>query len=243
MKQAVLHFVIAVALWVAAPESFAQTPAGAAGELAGQVMNALGGLQGWEKTTELAFDFVVTSEGAEVTRRSHVWNRRTNGYLLSWNDSRNGSTHRIEFSDIYQKTGRVLIDGQTPPDSTTQQMLERGYALFINDTYWLIMPFKLFDPGVKLQEMPAEKKGGVRRRVLHLSFEGVGLTPGDQYWLYVDPASYRIQRWRYKLESGREGGYSWEDYKSFGPVTLPLRRVSDDGKRVIWFDRVSLQAE
>jgi len=79
--------------------------------------------------------------------------------------------------------------------------------------------------------------------VLHLSFEGVGLTPGDQYWLYVDPTTFRIQRWRYKLESGREGGYSWEDYRSFGLVTLPLRRVSDDGKRVIWFDRVNLQAE
>jgi len=162
MKKAGLHFVIGVAIWVATPASFAQTPAGAARELAGQVMNALGGMQGWEKTTELAFDFVVTSEGAEVTRRSHVWNRRTNSYTLTWKDSRNGSAHRIEFSDIYQKTGKVLIDGQTPPDSTTQQLLERGYALFINDTYWLIMPFKLFDPGVKLQEMPAEKEGGVR---------------------------------------------------------------------------------
>ncbi|MDZ7269842.1 MAG: hypothetical protein ONB48_21375 [candidate division KSB1 bacterium] len=243
MTKAALHLVIAAALSAAAPVSLAQPQADDARELARQVMNALGGIQNWEKTTELAFDFVVSSEGTEVTRRHHVWNRRTNGYLLSWNDSRNGSAYRLAFDNIYQKTGTVSIDGRTPADSTVRQMLERGYALFINDTYWLIMPFKLFDPGVNLREMPAEKSEGKRVRVLHLSFAGVGLTPGDQYWLAIDPVSFRIQSWRYQLESGREGGYFWQDYKAFGAVTLSLRRVSHDGKRVIWFDRVQVKSE
>lgn len=222
--------------------NFAQSPNHAGRELAMKTMHALGGLENWEKTKELVFDFVVESEGKEVTRRSHVWNRATNGYSLLWKSNQDGKAYRIEFSDIYQKDGQVWIDDQTPPDSTRLQLLERGYALFINDTYWLIMPFKLFDPGVKLQEAPAENKNGVDYRVLHLAFENVGLTPGDQYWLWIDPVSFRIHGWRYKLESGREGAYLWENYQPFGAVTLPLRRVSEDGKRAIWFDKVRVNA-
>lgn len=222
--------------------SHAQGHDEAARALATKVMQAMGGRENWEKTTELAFDFVVESEGKEVTRRSHVWNRATNSYALNWKGNQDGKTYRLEFSDIYQKTGQVWIDDQIPPDSTRQQLLERGYALFINDTYWLIMPFKLFDPGVKLHEAPVENKNGVAYRVLHVSFENVGLTPGDQYWLWIDPASFRIQGWRYKLESGRDGVYLWESYQSFGAVTLPLRRVTADGKRAIWFDKVRMNA-
>lgn len=223
-------------------QNFAQSPNNAGRELAMKVMHALGGLENWEKTKELVFDFVVESEGKEVTRRSHVWNRATNGYSLLWKSNQDGKAYRIEFSDIYQKTGQVWIDDQTPPDSTRLQLLERGYALFINDTYWLIMPFKLLDSGVKLQEAPAENKNGVDYRVLHLAFENVGLTPGDQYWLWIDPVSFRIYGWRYKLESGREGVYLWENYQPLGAVTLPLRRVSEDGKRTIWFDKVRVNA-
>lgn len=224
-------------------QSAAQGHDEAARELATKVMQAMGGRENWEKTTELAFDFVVESEGKEVTRRSHVWNRATSGYSLNWKGNQDSKTYRIEFSDIYQKNGEVWIDGQTPPDSTRQQLLERGYALFINDTYWLIMPFKLFDPGVKLREAPTESKNGVDYRVLHLSFDNVGLTPGDQYWLWIDPVSFRIQGWRYKLQSEREGAYLWENYQQFGAVRLPLRRVTEDGKRAIWFDKVRVSSE
>ncbi|NUM75919.1 hypothetical protein HUU40_16270, partial [candidate division KSB1 bacterium] len=57
--------------------SHAQGHDEAARALATKVMQAMGGRENWEKTTELAFDFVVESEGKEVTRRSHVWNRAT----------------------------------------------------------------------------------------------------------------------------------------------------------------------
>jgi hypothetical protein len=223
--------------------SLAQSHDEAGRALATKVMDALGGLQNWESTPAIAFDFVVESEGQEVTRRSHVWKRATSGYTVSWKDGKDGKAYRLEFSDIYQKKGQAWIDEQTPPDSTRLQLLERGYGVFINDTYWMIMPFKLLDPGVKLQELPAENKNGVDYRVLHVSFENVGLTPGDQYWLYIDPNNYRIHSWRYKLESGRESGHLWEDYQQFGQVMISRRRVAEDGKRVIRFDRVSVNSE
>ncbi|NUM78473.1 hypothetical protein HUU40_29285, partial [candidate division KSB1 bacterium] len=48
--------------------------------------------------------------------------------------------------------------------------------------------------------------------------------------------------WRYKLQSNHEGAYLWENYQSFGAVTLPLRRVTEDGKRAIWFDKVRVSS-
>ncbi|NCQ34497.1 hypothetical protein GW813_05335, partial [bacterium] len=43
-----------------------------------------------------------------------------------------------------------------------------------------------------------------RYSILHMTFAHVGLTPGDQYWLFINPTSHRIDRWEMKLE-GQEG--------------------------------------
>jgi hypothetical protein len=76
--------------------------------------------------------------------------------------------------------------------------------------------------------------------VLGLAFEGVGLTPGDRYSLFIDPETHRIARWEMQLEgqSGPPRGTSFIDYASVGPLTLSLDHVNDDGTRHIRFEGV-----
>ncbi len=44
---------------------------------------------------------------------------------------------------------------------------------------------------------------GAEREVLLLSFDKVGLTPKDQYRLYIDPATKLLASWDYMPEPGK----------------------------------------
>ena len=145
---------------------------------------------------------------------------------------------RVIFTNIYDRRGSATIDGASAHDTLLPRLLETGYGRFINDTYWLLMPHKLLDSGVFHRREDDTVIDGRRYNVLALSFGDVGLTPGDHYWLYINPTTKLVERWRYKLQGGNEAEYIWEGYTTFGPIKIPLRRRNVDGKSEIWFDHV-----
>lgn len=65
---------------VAAAEAPAADPR--ALQVAGLVMQALGGEEAWNKTRFLRFDFAVESEGKIVTSRSHYWDKWSGRYRV-----------------------------------------------------------------------------------------------------------------------------------------------------------------
>jgi hypothetical protein len=59
--------------------------------------------------------------------------------------------------------------------------------------------------------------------VLELTFDkGVGLTPGDHYWLYVNRKTHLMDKWDYLLESMKPPAATatWEGWEKIGPVRL-----------------------
>ena len=111
----------------------------------------------------------------------------------------------------------------------------QAWKWFINDSYWLLAPAKLMDPGVHRR---LDDQGR-----LVLTFGEVGLTPGDRYTLSVDRDTGRVTKWQYRLQSGREGAFRWTDYRQFGPLELSTRRISTEGDSevVIRFDDVDVR--
>ena len=79
-----------------------------------------------------------------------------------------------------------MQDGRAVEGEEKKKLLETAYGRFINDTYWLLAPWKVFDPGVH-RDFDGEKTGpdGALCDVIRLSFDNVGLTPKDVYWLWV----------------------------------------------------------
>ncbi len=207
-------------------------------QLAHEVIDAMGGDSAWgDRSWSLAFDFVVEAKGKEMSRYSHQWNRATGEYIVGGR-TREGKAWQVEFSNIYEKQGRATIDGEPVPDTTLSRILSMAYARFINDTYWMLMPVKMLDPGVMLERRADTTIGGVRYNVLLLSFRNVGLTPGDRYLVFINPQTKLVERWHYMLESGREADYLWTDYRRFDPVVISLKRESPDGSSIIRFDNV-----
>lgn len=201
-----------------------------------KVWNAVGGKSAFEKSRYFRFDFTVESEGKVTTVRRHLWDRYTGDYRLE-RKTQDGQNMIVLFNTNSQ-TGQSYIDGMVETvDTNNTKNVSRAYTAFINDTYWLINPAKLEDPGVNVTLLPDEKADSLLCHVLGLTFgNDIGLTPQDQYWLYVNKETGEIVRWKYKLQnSATVGEWKWEPYRNIGGLNLSVRKTAPDGKRVISF--------
>lgn len=132
----------------------------------------------------------------------------------------------LDYSGGDKLTGAVRKGGEemTDPDSL-QLYLQTANSMFINDSYWLVQPFKLKDSGVTLKYMgeqtdPQQSKPS---EVLQLTFNEVGDTPGNRYLLFVDKSNYRINTWQFfrnaaDTEPSMETAYN--GYQDYGGLML-----------------------
>lgn len=209
--------------------------------LAAEIVHAAGGDR-WNSDLDwnISFDFVSIQGEKEGTRYSHRWDRAADRYVVS-GKTKDGRPWQVEFSDLSEKVATPTIAGAPPPDSLRDGMLQMGYGRFINDSYWFMMPLKLLDSGVHHARLADTTISGTTYNLLTVWFDGVGLTPGDRYLIYVEPGTKLVRRWKFQLQGGNEGEYIWDDYQEHGPLRLAHRRISADGKREIRFDNVSVE--
>lgn len=173
-----------------------------------------GGRKTWENSRYLTFAFAPQREGKTVSSRTHLWDRYTGDYRLETKTPTNQTL--VVLFNVNSQKGTSYLDGKILPDSLNSKEIKRAYGNFINDSYWLLAPLKLEDEGVNVTLKDPEVIEGTKLDVLHLTFGKVGLTPGDQYWLFVDPASGEVKRWKFLLQSKQEGAFNWTDYKDLG---------------------------
>ncbi|MEQ8273616.1 MAG: hypothetical protein RMA76_07345 [Deltaproteobacteria bacterium] len=182
------------------------------------------------KVKQLDFTFVVEREGKKVFAAQHKWDRVANRARITWTD-KEGSVNDAVL-DVGSRTAKGTVNGEKVVGDRERKLAEDAYGRWINDTYWFLLPIKLFDRGSHLQMAESRDHDGKPHPVLHIRYDGgTGLTSGDEYWLFVDPDAFRIVRWEMKLE-GREGpprGVSWESYRPVGPLLLAHDHRSDDG--------------
>jgi hypothetical protein len=214
----------------------------AAVAVATRTLDAMGGAPSFAALRTLKFDFVVVRDGKEVARYHHVWDRWDGRYRVE-GVNREGKTVLSLFNVQEPGEGRSFLDGKALTGEDLKKALDRAYGRFINDTYWLLMPAKMLDPGVNLASEGEAEKDGKTYDVVRLTFgEGVGLTPHDTYWAYVSKESGLMERWEFVL-TGQEAkdreAFAWTDWQTVGGVRLCLAKSAPDGSTVIRFERVS----
>jgi len=222
-------------LATAAEERGTADPRAAA--LADRVMTALGGQDAWAAARLVRFGF--------AGRRQHAWDRHRG---LSRVEGAEESGERwVVIQDLESREGRAWVDGAEVTGERAAELLDRAYGAWINDTYWLVMPYKLRDPGVTLTYEGEREIDGEGREVLGLSFAGVGLTPGDRYWAYVDPASGLMTHWAYLLEDMERDAepvaWRWEGWGEHGGVMLAPRRVRVSDDRLLELSPIEVRRE
>lgn len=216
-----------------------------ADSVAMRVYLAMGGPDAWASLPYLRFDFAGGTDTSRTVRARHLWNRQTGEYRVEM--LAGGDSTYVALFDIDTREGDVYLNGTEVDSTVEQQMLQQAYGRFINDSYWLLMPVKMMDPGVeRVYEADSSSSG---RDVVRLSFDGVGLTPGDQYWVYVDEETGRVDEWAFLLQ-GHPRDHTpqpiqWRGYKSIdtpgGTITVSERKVRNGN--VTYTDNVDVPAE
>ncbi len=196
-----------------------------ADSVAYRAVQASGGLAAWDALPVLRFEFGVEHEGQQRIAARHYWDKLGNRYRVEWPGGED-STYVAIFS-AWPNSARAFLNGEPLAGEAAAEAVRTAHRRTINDTYWLLAPLKLFDPGVTRTYVPDSSDAATD--VIRLSFDGVGLTPGDEYWLFVDKASGRLARWTFALQGNRTPrSFEWTAYQQLagpqGPVYLSARK-------------------
>jgi hypothetical protein len=206
-----------------------------------EMIAGMGGEKAWEKARQFQFDFVVERDGKKAVTRSHAWDRYTGDYRLSGTD-KNGAPFTVYFN-VNTKQGKAFSGGKPAEGEAEATLVKNAYGAFINDTYWLLAPWKVFDPGVHLAydgEKPCP--GGGVCDVLKLTFEEVGLTPKDMYWLYVTRDGHHMVQWQYVLNGSNDPPtvVPWKEWKPYGGIMLATEKPMVGKPVMIRFENLSV---
>ncbi|MCB0576642.1 MAG: hypothetical protein KDC61_18940 [Saprospiraceae bacterium] len=180
--------------------------------IADEVMAAMGGRKAWDDTRCISWNFFGS--------RTLLWDKQAGMCRIEWQ-----KRPLKVIVDLNKGSGKVWIDGaeQSQPDSLAKY-LEIGKKVWINDSYWLLMPFKLKDSGVTLKYLgESATDAGTTADLLQLSFQNVGVTPDNKYHVWVDKKTRLVSQWAYFEKFGDEKPRivnPWSDYKRYGGILI-----------------------
>ncbi len=210
--------------------------------LAMRSFDAVGGPDAWSRVRYLKFDFGREAGIGKTVFRTHLWDRATGDYRLEWNQDED---RIVVVFNVNTREGTAAANGEVLPAAEQEDLLARAYRAYINDTYWLLAPIKLLDEGVTRTVVP--DSATAEQEVIKLTYDNVGLTPGDRFWFWLNRTTGQLQRWGYILE-GREDApitrWDWLGYTPFdvGDVTVRLSKRKTDmaGTTHLMTDNISL---
>jgi plasmid maintenance system killer protein len=180
--------------------------------IATDVMKASGGKKNWDATHFIAWNFFGS--------RKLIWDKYTGNVRIE--NLKNDTKILVNINNL---KGRVFKNGAelTNQDSLAKY-LEEGKNIWINDSYWLVMPFKMKDPGVTLKYISEDTtQKGVKADVVRLTYKGVGVTPNNAYNVWVNKKTHLVDQWAFYKEANQPKPnfvLTWDDYQPFGKIKL-----------------------
>ncbi len=201
--------------------------------LAEAVMERLGGRTAWDTTRFVRWNF--------FGKRMHYWDKHTGDVRIEIPERRSedGKTERPELfvlMNVGTRQGRVWAAGQPVADETKlREYLDLAHQVWINDSYWMFMPYKLLDPGVTLRYAGERKlEDGRGADVLELTFAaGVGYTPENRYEVFVSRDTGLVEQWAFFAQAASaepQFTMPWAGWRQFGSIWL----ATDHGQGQDW---------
>jgi len=184
-------------------------------------MEASGGRANWDAVDTLHWNF--------FGMRDLVWNKKTGDVTIT------SEKEKYEMKvNVWTNEGAVVRNGEavTNPDSL-KIFLNQAKEIWINDSYWLALPFKLKDSGVQLKYIgDGMTQDSIAAEVLELTFKSVGVTPENKYLIYVDKKTNLVSQWDFYVKADDpQARFSmpWKGYKKVDGILLS----EDRGQRRI----------
>ncbi len=181
--------------------------------LADRAMESMGGRGAWDDTRYLAWRF--------FGNRDHVWDKWTGDIRITTGDT-------VVLMNIHSKDGRAWKAGEALTGDALAEQLDGGYKAWVNDSYWLVMPYKLKDSGVTLRYVgEGAMEDGRAADIVQMTFEDVGVTPQNKYHVWLARDTGLVEQWAYFPTADlEEPGFvtPWADWQQYGRVKLSSSR-------------------
>jgi hypothetical protein len=195
--------------------AYAESSKEKAQRIATESLEAMGGAKAYDKTQYLSWVF--------FGKRFHVWDKHTGNIRIEYGDN------SVVLMNIHDKTGRAWEKGQEITDETAlKAKMEWGYKVWINDSYWLVMPYKLQDPGVNLSYARDDTMAnGEDAYVLTMTFNDVGVTPDNKYEVFIDKNTLLVGEFAFypKVEdTAPRFNRPWTNWQQYGDIMLSDER-------------------
>ncbi|MBV7269834.1 hypothetical protein [Winogradskyella luteola] len=192
--------------------------------IAEKIANAHG-YEHWKNVSEVKFTFKVDRDTIKEKGRSWVWNPKQD--------------------KIKMTAGETSVEYIRSQMDSTHIRVDRG---FINDKFWLLVPFQLvWDTSATISE-PEKAESPINKEQLDMITitypnEG-GYTPGDAYDIYYD-GNYMIKEWVFRQGNSAEPSLAntFENYKDFNGIKIAIDHKKDDGNWNLNFTDVSITLE
>ena len=152
-------------------------------------------------------------------KRFYKWDKKRHIVDVKWNDAR-VLLHPNELT----KSTVYLNDKEV---SFNDNLVKRALRFFNNDSFWLVAPHKLFEPGIYRSIRIVDGK-----EALHVKYSRGGTTPGDSYVWILDE-NYLPTHYQMYLKKMKKLGttVTWEDWTLTESGTLlPKNHIYLSGK-------------
>lgn len=199
--------------------------------IAEQIAKAFG-LDSWGQIDGIRYTFNIP--GRKVSR-TWTWEPEADRVTYEGKD-KDGKPVKVTYV-------RSQLDSQ--PDNVKKE-IDPG---FINDQYWLLLPFHLvWDTGATVEDKGTQKVPGGKGSARHVVMKypsNVGYTPGDTWELYVG-SDNRVQKMVFHHGGTAKPSLvdvTWEGYKKAGPLLISTEHSGTaDGKPVrVFFSDVAVK--
>ncbi|MFY0631598.1 MAG: hypothetical protein JXR05_14580 [Flavobacteriaceae bacterium] len=154
-------------------------------------------------------------------RRAYKWDKEKHIVEVTWNDAK-VILHpsNKEKSTVYLKEKKIK-NGET--------LIKRAWNYFNNDSFWLVAPHKLFEPGIYRNIEMIDGKEALR-----VKYSTGGTTPGDSYVWILDenylPTSYQMYVPSMKMVATPA---TWEDWiETESGTMLPKNHTFSSGGKL-----------
>ncbi|WP_460218008.1 hypothetical protein [Psychroserpens sp. MEBiC05023] len=188
---------------------------------------------------------------AEKIAQAHGYNNwsNLNNIEFTFNVDR-GDNHFERSWSWAPKTGDIRLISSQDTISFNRKSVDslslNADKGFINDKYWLLVPFQLvWDEGTTISDPVKEvapiSKIELNKIILTYSNNG-GYTPGDAYDIYFDN-NYLIREWVFR-EGNQENPSmttTFENYETFNGIKIAKDHKMADGNFNLYFSNIEIK--
>ena len=178
--------------------------------IAEKIANAHG-FENWKNVEEVKFTFQVDRDTIKGKGRSWVWKPKADSVTMM--------------------TGDATVAYVRSAMDSTHIRTDRG---FINDKYWLLVPFQIvWDTSATISESKKAKapisKNELNMLTITYSNEG-GYTPGDAYDIFYND-DFMIKEWVFRKGNATEAtmATTFENYTDYNGIKIATDHKMADG--------------